>query len=57
MPLNKLAYMFDPLSLRLLKVLKRLCICENETTVDYNTALQEAKKQVYLLLQLYTMVS
>jgi len=56
MPLNKPAYMFDPLSLRLRKVLKRLCICENETTIDYNTALQEVKKQAYLLLQLYTTV-
>jgi len=26
--------MFDPLSLR--KVWKRLCICENEATIDYH---------------------
>jgi len=27
--------MFEPLSLRLRIVWKRLCICENEPTIDY----------------------
>jgi len=44
--LNKPAYMFGPLRLR--KVWNRLCICESEATIDYNTALQEVKKQAYL---------
>jgi len=56
MPLNKPAYMFGPLSLRLRKVWNRLCICENKDTIDYNTALQEVKKQAYLQPQLYTTV-
>ena len=48
MPLNKSAYMFGPLSLRLRKAWKPLCICENEATIDINTALQEVEKQAYL---------
>jgi len=36
MPVSKPAYMFSPLSLRLRKVWKRLCICENEATIAYH---------------------
>jgi len=33
MLLNKPAYMFGPLSVRLRKAWKRLCICENKATI------------------------
>jgi len=56
MPLNKPVNVFDPPRLRLRRAWKRLWICENEATIDINTALQEVKKQADLLPHLYTTV-